>query len=207
MRLFVALDIEDSIRDRIAHFIGDVRGFAPEARWVKAKSLHITLKFIGEKSPSAMNDIKRALDEVRTESFTLTIRGCGFFPNAGAPGIFWIGVQTPGQTEAQNGPQRNGKLAALASAIEGALLPLHIPKEEHAYMPHLTMARAKTSRLRPKQKRAGSTTAGLRQLRQKLETLPVPEFGSMIAREFSLYQSKTDPDGSVYTKLHRFDLR
>ena len=49
MRLFVALDIDDSIRGRIARFLDGVRGFAPDARWVRPESLHVTLKFIGEK--------------------------------------------------------------------------------------------------------------------------------------------------------------
>ena len=50
MRLFVALDIDDAIRDRIARFLDGVRGFAPDARWVRPESLHVTLKFIGEQA-------------------------------------------------------------------------------------------------------------------------------------------------------------
>ena len=48
MRLFVALDIDAEIRARIAQFMDGIRGFAPEARWVSAESMHLTLKFIGE---------------------------------------------------------------------------------------------------------------------------------------------------------------
>ena len=48
MRLFVALDIDEAIRRRIARFIDGVSGFAPDARWAKPESLHVTLKFIGE---------------------------------------------------------------------------------------------------------------------------------------------------------------
>ena len=48
MRLFVALDIDEDIRGRIARFLDGVRGFAPDARWVRPESLHVTLKFIGE---------------------------------------------------------------------------------------------------------------------------------------------------------------
>jgi 2'-5' RNA ligase len=50
MRVFVAVDIDDAIRGRITRFLDGVRGFAEEARWVRPESLHITLKFIGEKS-------------------------------------------------------------------------------------------------------------------------------------------------------------
>jgi len=47
MRIFIALDLDDPIRERIDRFIEGVRGFAPDARWVLPESLHITLKFIG----------------------------------------------------------------------------------------------------------------------------------------------------------------
>jgi 2'-5' RNA ligase len=47
MRLFVALDIDDNLRGRIARFLDGVRGFAPDARWARPESLHVTLKFIG----------------------------------------------------------------------------------------------------------------------------------------------------------------
>ena len=50
MRIFVALDIDDAIRARLEQFLDGVRGFAPEARWVRPESMHVTLKFIGEKS-------------------------------------------------------------------------------------------------------------------------------------------------------------
>ena len=53
MRLFVALDIDEEIRHRIARFIDGIEGFAPEARWVTPESLHVTLKFIGEQ-PDAL---------------------------------------------------------------------------------------------------------------------------------------------------------
>ena len=47
MRIFIALDVDEAVRHRIARFMDGVRGFAPDARWVRPESLHITLKFIG----------------------------------------------------------------------------------------------------------------------------------------------------------------
>ncbi len=51
MRLFIALDIDDQLRRRIGRFIEGVSGFSPDARWVRLESLHLTLKFIGERPP------------------------------------------------------------------------------------------------------------------------------------------------------------
>ena len=61
MRVFVALDIDDAIRARLEQFLDGVRGFAPEVRWVRPESMHVTLKFIGEKSSEAVDEIKQAL--------------------------------------------------------------------------------------------------------------------------------------------------
>ena len=40
MRVFVGMDIDEEIRARMAEFVREVRGFAPEVRWVAAESWH-----------------------------------------------------------------------------------------------------------------------------------------------------------------------
>ncbi|MGH9524260.1 MAG: 2'-5' RNA ligase family protein, partial [Terriglobales bacterium] len=50
MRVFVGLDIPDDIRAAIARYMDGLRNFAPDVRWVKPETFHITLKFIGEQS-------------------------------------------------------------------------------------------------------------------------------------------------------------
>ena len=37
MRLFIALDIDDAIRERIARFVEGVSGFVPDARWARPR--------------------------------------------------------------------------------------------------------------------------------------------------------------------------
>ena len=48
MRLFVALDIDADIRDRITAFRDQMRPLAPDVRWVGPETFHITLQFLGE---------------------------------------------------------------------------------------------------------------------------------------------------------------
>ena len=76
MRIFIALDIHDAIRQRIQRFIEGVGGFAPDARWVSPESLHITLKFIGEKPIEIVEEIKRALSGIRAESIPAGCKAC-----------------------------------------------------------------------------------------------------------------------------------
>ncbi len=195
MRLFVALDIDDAIRERISRFIEGVRGFAEEARWVRPESLHVTLKFIGEKSEQEVDKIQRALETIEASNFEMSIGGYGFFPGARAPRVFWVGVE--------GGP----KLTSLAAAVDEKLAGLGIPKEEHAFAPHLTLARGAGGSVSPRKQKSDHPHPSFQQLQEKLAALSAPDCGVMTAREFFLYQSKLSPGGSKYTKLASFDLR
>jgi len=194
MRLFVALDLDDNIRSRIARFLDGVQGFAPGARWVRPDSLHVTLKFIGEQT-EAQVEIKRALAGIEADRFVIKLGGYGFFPDARAPRVFWIGIDG------------GSRLTSLAETVDSKLVPLQIPKEEHAYSPHLTLARSAGATGSPRQQKRDRPNQSFQHLQEKLAALPAPEFGTMTAREFFLYRSQLSPGGSKYTKLAGFNLR
>ena len=100
MRIFIALDIDDAIRERLQLFMDGVRGFAPEVRWVRNDSLHVTLKFIGNKAPEEVEEIRQALTGVTANTAEISFRGYGFFPTARAPRVFWVGVEAGPQLAA-----------------------------------------------------------------------------------------------------------
>jgi 2'-5' RNA ligase len=195
MRLFVALDIDDGIRSRIARFLDGVRGFAPDAHWVRPESLHVTLKFIGEQSEDKLEKIRRALESIVANKVEMNIRGYGFFPSPRRPRLFWIGIES------------GAELASLATTIDEKLADLAIPKEEHIFSPHLTLARGAGSSGSPRKQRGDGTRHSFQHLQEKLAALPKPEFGTMTAHEFFLCQSQLSPGGSQYTKLAAFALR
>jgi len=193
MRIFIALDIDEAIRDRIARFLDGVRGFAPDARWVRPESLHVTLKFIGETAPENVDPIKEKLKAVEANAIEMNIRGSGFFPGAKSPRVFWLGIEA--------GPS----LAELASTVDDRVAALGIAKEDHPFSPHLTLARGGGSAGSPRSKGDGFKPS-FQRLQEKLAALPVPEFGTMTAREFFLYQSHLSRGGSRYEKLASFTL-
>jgi RNA 2',3'-cyclic 3'-phosphodiesterase len=194
MRLFIALDIDDAIRERLTRFLEGVHNFAPDARWVKPESLHVTLKFIGEQPDAAVEKIKEALTTISGKTTEISFRGYGFFPTANSARVFWTGMEA--------GPP----LAALAAAIDEKMSTLGIPKEDRAYSPHLTLARAAGGSGSPRRLRGDRPNRAFERLQERLSALPVPEFGTMTPREFFLYQSQLSPKGSKYTKLARFVL-
>jgi 2'-5' RNA ligase len=194
MRIFIALDIDDAIRQRIQRFMEGVSGFAPDARWVRPESLHITLKFIGEKPSETVEEIKRIVSGIRAGAIEITFRGYGFFPTAKAARVFWIGIES--------GPQ----LASLARAVDDATFSLGVPKEDHPFAPHLTLARGGGRSGAPRWRKDDTPNKNFQRLQEKLAALPTPDFGTMATREFFLYQSQLSRGGARYTKIERFAL-
>ena len=194
MRIFIALDIDDAIRQRLQRFMEGVSGFAPDARWVRPESLHVTLKFVGEKPIETVEEIKRALSSIRAEDIEISFRGYGFFPTAKAARVFWVGIDS--------GP----KLPCLAKAVDDSTFALGIPKEDHPYTPHLTLARGGGRSGAPSHRKEDVPNKNFQRLQEKLVALPTPDFGTMTAHEFFLYQSQLSPGGSRYTKIATFAL-
>lgn len=194
MRIFIALDIDDAIRERIVRFLEGTRGFAPEARWVRPESLHVTLKFIGEKPADGVEQIKQALFAVHAEKIELNFRGYGFFPTPKAARVFWVGMESEPQ------------LAALAKAVDDGVYTLGIPREDHSFSPHLTLARGAGGSGAPRRQKGDRTNQAFGVLQEKLAARPTPDFGSMTAREFFIYESLLLKGGSRYTKIARFEL-
>src|ERR1700680_3615146 len=196
MRIFIGIDLDPEVRTRIERFIEGVEGFAPDARWARPESLHITLKFIGEQPPERVEAVTERLRRVESGGFGIPAAGDGFFRTAKAPRVFLIGIPA--------GPQ----LAELAESIDTATTELGIPREDRPYSPHLTLARAGAGRRSgsPKWRKGDGPNATFALLEKRLAAIGELDFGKMTAREFILYQSQLSPAGSKYTKLERFAL-
>ena len=93
MRIFIGIDLDPEVRARISRFLEGVESFAPDARWVRPESLHITLKFIGEQPLDRVEAITERLRRVVCGVFEIRSAGFGFFPTAKAPRVFWIGIR------------------------------------------------------------------------------------------------------------------
>ena len=182
MRLFVALDIPDDIRQALAATARNLRATCPGARWARIDGLHVTLKFIGETPGETLEPIKAALATVRAAApITLQFRGPGFFPDARRPRVLWVGIET------------GAELAVLAAAVENSLAGLGIARDTRAFSPHLTLARFDHPR-------------GLAALHAAIEAAGPLEFGATRAKEFHLYQSVLKRGGAEYTRLATFSF-
>jgi 2'-5' RNA ligase len=196
MRIFIGIDLDSQVQTHIGRFVEGVQSLAPDARWMRPESLHITLKFIGEQTPAQVEIIAENLRRLKASAFDLRVSGYGFFPTAKAPRVFWIGVSPVSD------------LAALAASIDAATSAAGVPREERPYSPHLTLARGGAGRRSgsPKRRAEDRSNAIFGMLQKRLAAIKEPNFGTMTAREFILYQSQLSPAGSKYTRLETFPL-
>ena len=201
MRLFIAIDIPEEIRDRMSRFIDGVRELAPDANWVRPESFHVTLKFLGETPPERLDELKRELTGVAGKPSTIRFGGLGFFPTPRLARVFWAGMQA------------DLRLGELAGAVDEAAARLGFERERYRYTPHLTLARAGARSSGSPSGKGSSLAPRFRRLEEKLSALGYlgaeeskPDFGTMTAREFCLFESRLSPHGARYTKLAVFPL-
>ena len=125
IRLFVGLELEWPLRERLRLLAGGV----PGARWVPAENYHLTLRFIGEVPAHRAEEIDLALAALRGRAFALSFAGVGTFAKAGRELSLWVRAE------------RNPALEHLQTKIETALQRIGLPPERRRFTPHVTLAR------------------------------------------------------------------
>ena len=124
-KLFVALDLPDFVKQRLASLCAGV----PHARWARPEQLHITLRFIGEVDGAMFDDIGHALADVRFFPFELRLAGVGEFGDRRRTRVLWAGVQPCDALE------------HLHDRVESALVRLGVAPERRSYRAHVSLAR------------------------------------------------------------------
>jgi 2'-5' RNA ligase len=180
VRLFVALDLPDALRNNLRELIKRLHTNSTAARWVRPEAMHITLKFIGETDSKNLDSLQKALSTIRSpQPVEMNFRGVGFFPNERQPRVLWCGVNA------------SPNLPKLAAEIECALVPLGFPRERREFVPHLTLARFPSAK-------------GVQEIVRAAEEFKSQDFGSTSETEFHLIESRLKSSGAEYNRLARF---
>jgi len=183
MRTFIAIPLNKECRSMLDRLQQDLRAFRADVRWVAVRSIHLTLKFLGEVDPAVIPGLTEALAlESRSgHPFEVRLHGLGCFPHQRNPRIVWCGVG--GDTDS---------LARLQQTIETACAFFGFAPEERAFHPHLTLGRVN----------------GKRNLQSLLDCIKIGtdlECGFK-ADQYCLYQSTLKPQGAEYTVLKTIAL-
>ena len=99
VRAFIASELSSSLQDAIETATASLQAAlrADSVRWVARRNIHLTLKFLGDVSPSSMDLITNvlAVEASRHEPFDMRVEGIGAFPNARRPRVLWVGLKGP----------------------------------------------------------------------------------------------------------------
>ena len=179
MRLFIAVDLGEQIKAQVGRELPRFKAFAPDAKWVRAEAMHITLAFLGHLPDEKVPEIRGAMERAASRSAPAVVRaqGVGGFGSSRRPRVLWVGL--------------GGDVAPLISAqsvLEGELIPLGYQPEKRAFQPHLTLARAREPQGEP-----GFATCVLK--------FKDSDFGETRIDRLILFKSELSPKGARYTAL------
>jgi len=183
MRLFIAVALPHPLQEEIERHTASLRERlgASVMKWVPARNMHLTIKFLGEVPQTHVPPLQEMLGSTAAEcgAFTLTIGGFGCFPGRGKPRILWIGVE----------PEK--ALITLRQRIEAGAAQLGYPRDHQPFSGHLTIGRV----------RRDLENADLGVLRSVVLDTEIGLIGRATIDSMHLFRSDLQPAGPIYTSI------
>jgi 2'-5' RNA ligase len=178
IRTFIAVEVKNTdvlrklieVRDLLLTSNADLKP-------VEDENIHLTLRFIGEIPLSLARAICTEISSIRAERFQVHVKGIGAFPSLLRPRVVWAGVE-----------EGSDKLRELYAVIEERLKRLGIPREREEFIPHITLARIKSSK-------------NIDKLVKLLSDLVNVDFGFTVVDEVFVKKSVLTPSGPLYSNI------
>ncbi len=177
IRSFIAIDVEESLRPKIAEIQDTIAQTNAKIRFVKPENVHYTLKFLGNISTQDVDEIFELLKTIPFKSFILEIGDVGCFPNLRRPRVIWMGTGKGSE-----------EISLIANNIVSKLKNLGFKPEKKKFVPHLTIGRVKFVKNR-------------QALAKRLTELTGVEIGTMNVETIRLKKSQLTPEGPIYSTL------
>jgi 2'-5' RNA ligase len=187
MRCFIAIDINEKIRDNLVNLqkqFDEKAGFDKGVKWTRPGSIHLTLKFLGDIERKESVSICRAAEKIASDysKFDFLVEGIGCFGGK-RPRVLWAGCG-----------EGSRKLKELQSDLEEELAKSGWAKDKRSFAPHLTLCRIKSGKAGKKLKNIPDEYEGYR-------------LGKMAVNELVVYESELTRKGPVYTVLGSYELQ
>jgi len=176
IRAFVAIELEDRTRTRLAELIESLRDRIRGVRWVRPEGIHLTLRFLGYARKDVLEALRPALRQAagNCPASTAIVSGLGTFPESGRARVIWIALSVA------------PSVLRLQEACERAAVACGFEAKTRAFRPHLTLGRWKEPARRP--------------------PLPEVDLGPPSLATLVLFRSQPGTRGSVYTPIEAFAL-
>ena len=177
IRLFVALPIPDHIWDALT----GLQNGLPGARWTDPDNFHLTLRFIGEIDYGAAEDLAHDLMRIDAPAFDVTLDQLNWFGNKRRPSALIAQAR------------KDEGLMHLQRKVESAAVRCGFKPESRKFLPHVTLARLKTTSIQEAERFVAE------------RRLPLDR--NFEADRFVLYSSFLAHTGSIYTEEADYYLR
>jgi 2'-5' RNA ligase len=134
MRTFIAIELPQEIKDKLAELQALLKQAGADVKWVNPKNIHITLKFLGEIDEDISAKIAGIIEDTakKIQQFPISLSSLGAFPKIESARVIWIGID--------KGDKETGRLA---KELEERIEKLGIPKEERPFSSHITIGRVR----------------------------------------------------------------
>lgn len=184
IRLFFALPCND-VQDVLRPVYGILSAYPRVLKTVPPENYHITLKFLGETKQETFRSLRHDFRRLGIDyaSVPYTLRGLGAFPDVRRARVLWCGLDVDGS-----------RISLIQNAIEALCAPYGFKKENRAFQPHLTLARAKRDMKVP-----ASITEYINANRDAV-------FGESTFKRIVLFKSDLRREGPVYTPVEERQL-
>lgn len=147
MRAFLAVHLDAELQHEIAGLQRTLREIIERSTpsrnritWTRPDTIHLTLKFLGDIDQAQVEPLRQNVEGATRghRRIQIPLTRLGAFPRPQAPRALWIGPSSE-----WNDHDDGKKMRALVKAIDQACAVSAITVEEHAWRPHLTVARVR----------------------------------------------------------------
>jgi|SRR5690625_2426673 len=173
MRVFLAINFEESVKQQFTEVINLLRLQVTEGRFVAKDNLHLTLEFLGDVENDRLKIITDIMDSVDAERFVLSLTEMSHFKTRRGK-ICWLGME------------KNQNLLDLQHHLHLKLAKHHFELEDRDYLPHITVGR----------KVKLEKNANLKEMNQQVGGINIP------VSTFELMESKVVDGQLTYSTIH-----
>lgn len=182
MRAFIAVNLPDEIKKKVAEATAYLKQIDSGVKWVEPENLHLTLKFLGWVEEERLPEAVKIAGKLTLPSFKLKLAGVNTFPAGKSPRVLWMDINEGAE-----------ELKALADRMEEDLSSAGFKAEGREFSPHLTIGRIKDKR-------------GIDKVMEELGKLAGVEFGGFTVSSFEIMKSTLTRKGPTYEVYKSFGL-
>ncbi len=175
-RAFISADIEPN--ESLVTILRELANSRADLKTVKPGLLHITLKFLGDTDEALIEPISSCIaDSAKgVQPFEIRLTGMGAFPSLSNIRVVWVGMED------------GAKLGEMAKRLDASLATLGFERDKKGFVPHLTLARARSAR-------------NIANVQEILRQNAVTDFGSYRIDRILLKKSVLSPQGPTYSTV------